>query len=143
MRRLWCILAIVVLLISIAGTPPAAAVSALIDRARRAVEGAACLTVEGYPATPFYLDIEFAKKLWFDKDTAALRKLEDAKRMVWLRGGVEVMVVKRLVDYVEIRPKGEIVTAWTLPTAVDCPEKKGPETTPDTTGKKAPPGKKR
>jgi len=85
-------------------------------------ENALCTTVEGWAVTSTLTDLRLLERLMTTGDVDAMVKLYTDKRIILTKADAPVFVVRRDEIRVEVRPKGEVVTAWMLVYGLNCPE---------------------
>lgn len=81
---------------------------------------AACVTNDGYLASPSKDVVIRSTEYAASRDFEAFESLLNSKRAFILKSGMRVTITDRGFGLVKVRPQGQTAEAWTTSEAVSC-----------------------
>lgn len=81
---------------------------------------AACITNDGYLASPSKDIVERSTEYAASRDFEAFESLLNTRQAFILKSGMTVNITDRAFGLVKVRPQGQTAEAWTTSEAVSC-----------------------
>jgi hypothetical protein len=81
---------------------------------------AACITNDGYLASPSKDVVKRSTEYAASRDFKAFESLLNTRQAFILKSGMRVNITDRAFGMVKVRPQGQTAEAWTTSEAVNC-----------------------